>query len=287
MESSAAQTDDEIDLLDLLVVIAENLKLLILGPLFVGICALGTAFTLPQTYESQSTLNPQKPGLNVSGAMLASYIKSFDVLKKAADDIGFEPDSSTQQRIEKLEKLLAVSVGKQDQLVTLKTQGDSPESARLLNESIWKNVLPLTIPRGKDMERLQTQIQAERERLQAGQKLEIETAKKLLSGSASASEATSRLYGELLAANSTRLQAIAALEAQAEGLTLENLTEQPTVPERAIKPKKALIAIAATLGAGMLLLFFVFVRHALRSSSKDPEQAAKLQQIRRALGFKS
>lgn len=84
-----------------------------------------------------------------------------------------------------------------------------------------------------------------------------------------------------------RLQAIAALEAQAEGLTLENLTEQPTVPERAIKPKKALIAIAATLGAGMLLLFFVFVRHALRSSSKDPEQAAKLQQIRRALGFKS
>lgn len=287
MESSAAQTDDEIDLLDLLVVIAENLKLLILGPLFVGICALGIAFTLPQTYESQSTLNPQKPGLNVSGAMLASYIKSFDVLKKAADDIGFEPDSSTQQRIEKLEKLLAVSVGKQDQLVTLKTQGDSPESARLLNESIWKNVLPLTIPRGKDMERLQTQIQAERERLQAGQKLEIETAKKLLSGSASASEATSRLYGELLAANSTRLQAIAALEAQAEGLTLENLTEQPTVPERAIKPKKALIAIAATLGAGMLLLFFVFVRHALRSSSKDPEQAAKLQQIRRALGFKS
>ena len=245
MESSAAQTDDEIDLLDLLVVIAENLKLLILGPLFVGICALGIAFTLPQTYESQSTLNPQKPGLNVSGAMLASYIKSFDVLKKAADDIGFEPDSSTQQRIAKLEKLLAVSVGKQDQLVTLKTQGDSPESARLLNESIWKNVLPLTIPRGKDMERLQTQIQAERERLQAGQKLEIETAK-LLSGSASASEATSRLYGELLAANSTRLQAIAALEAQAEGLTLENLTEQPTVPERAIKPKKALIAIAAT-----------------------------------------
>lgn len=82
MESSAAQTDDEIDLLDLLVVIAENLKLLILGPLFVGICALGIAFTLPQTYESQSTLNPQKPGLNVSGAMLASYIKSFDVLKK-------------------------------------------------------------------------------------------------------------------------------------------------------------------------------------------------------------
>ena len=286
MESSAAQTDDEIDLLDLLVVIAENLKLLILGPLFVGICALGIAFTLPQTYESQSTLNPQKPGLNVSGAMLASYIKSFDVLKKAADDIGFEPDSSTQQRIEKLEKLLAVSVGKQDQLVTLKTQGDSPESARLLNESIWKNVLPLTIPRGKDMERLQTQIQAERERLQAGQKLEIETAK-LLSGSASAPEATSRLYGELLAANSTRLQAIAALEAQAEGLTLENLTAQPTVPERAIKPKTALIAIAATLGAGMLLLFFVFVRHALRNSSKDPERAAKLQQIRRALGFKS
>src|SRR5690606_33483199 len=56
---------DEIDLLDLLVVIAENLKLLFFVPLFVGLVALGIAFVLPKTFASQSMLNTSKPGLDV------------------------------------------------------------------------------------------------------------------------------------------------------------------------------------------------------------------------------
>ena len=47
-------------------------------------------------------------------------------------------------------------------------------------------------------------------------------------------------------------------------------------PEKKSKPKKALIAIIATLAAGFALLLFVFIRQALRNAGQDPEAAQKL-----------
>ena len=66
------------------------------------------------------------------------------------------------------------------------------------------------------------------------------------------------------------------------------MIDAATPPERKTKPKKAMIAVVATLAAGMALLLFVFVRSALRNASADAEQAEKLarlrQSFRRALG---
>lgn len=278
--------DDEIDLLDLLVVIAENLKLLFFVPLFVGLVALGIAFVLPKTFASQSMLNTSKLGLDVSPQALASFIKSTDTLAAVADEMKFATESSHESRLRSLDSRIHVSVGKQDKLVTLKTHAETPEKAQALNAAIWKHVLPLTIPRNTDMERLKTQVKAEKERLNAGEKLEIETAKNLSNGSGR-TESTARLYGELLTANSERLREIATLEAQMEGLTTSNLAQQPTLPEVSIKPKKGLIAITATLAAGFLMLLFIFARHALSNASKAPEQAVKVQRLRQALRLKA
>lgn len=288
MTDSAAPhiEDDEIDLLDLLVVIAENLKLLILAPLLVGLAALGIAFAVPKTFESQSILNTSKPGLNVSPQTLASYIKSTDTLAAVADAVQFQPDASPERRLKALEKRIHVAVGKQDQLVTLTAQAETPQAAQALNTEIWKHVLPLTVPRSTDMARLQAQVKAEKERLSSGEKLETETAK-LLSNGGGSIESTARLYGELLTANSNRLRAIDTLEAQMEGLTTDNLAQQATLPEASIKPKKGLIAIAATLAAGFLVLLFVFARHAFSNASRDPEQAAKVRRLRQAVGLKA
>ena len=42
--------DDEISLLDLLQVVADNLRLLVLGPLVAGLLALGITFAIPPTF---------------------------------------------------------------------------------------------------------------------------------------------------------------------------------------------------------------------------------------------
>lgn len=277
--------DDEIDLLDLLLVVAENVKLLILGPLLVGLVALGIAFALPKTYESQSILNPSKPHLEVPGQVLASLIKSTDTIEAVADATHFEPERSAVQRIKGLEKKIHVTVGKQDQLLTIKTQAQTPEAARALNQAIWDQVLPLTKPRDKDMARLQAQLTAEQKRLVSGEKLEAETAQLIINSKGEA-EGAGRMYGDLLTANSARLHTILALESQMEGLTSENLAQLPTLPEESVKPKKGFIAVAATLATGFILLLFVFARHAFSSAGRDPEKAAKVQRIRRALGLR-
>lgn len=289
--ATSAPAEDEIDLLDLLVVIAENIKLLIFGPLLIGAAALGIAFYLPQTFESQSILVPNQEAAEkntgISGQVLASFLTSADVINAAANDLGLEPDMSTTRRIKAIQKRIRVSVGKQDQLVTLVTQGQTPEAAQALNATLWKHVFPMTLPRPAEMERLRKQLTAEKDRLESGEALEQQTGELLATGKASG-EATSRLYGELLKSNTERLAAIAQLESRMHGLTAaDNWVQQPSLPEEAVAPKKSLIAIAATFGSGFLLLVFVFMRQALRTASNNPEQASKVQRLRKALGFKS
>ena len=50
--------DDEISLLDLLLVVVENLRLLVLGPLAVGLAALGISFTISPTYTAKTQFLP-------------------------------------------------------------------------------------------------------------------------------------------------------------------------------------------------------------------------------------
>ena len=68
---------------------------------------------------------------------------------------------------------------------------------------------------------------------------------------------------------------LAKIDESREGAVIQVLdAAQP--PEKKAKPKKALIAIIATLAAGFALLLFVFIRQALHNANKDPESAQKL-----------
>jgi tyrosine-protein kinase Etk/Wzc len=72
---------------------------------------------------------------------------------------------------------------------------------------------------------------------------------------------------------------IAKIDESREGAVIQILdAAQP--PERKSKPKKALIAIVATLAAGFALLLFVFLRQALKNASKDQESANKLNHLK-------
>lgn len=249
---STETPEDEIDLLDLLIVVADNLKLLIIGPIVAGLVGLAIAFALQPTYESVSILNPVKSGLGpvLPPSVISSFIQSADTLEKVGNQLKIAEEKSATQRLREMEKRVSVSAGKQDGLVTLTTRGPSPEAAQQLNNAMWAHLFPLTLPPPKEMERFKEQIQAERQRLASGVQLEQATAKLLQNGTTS--ESSARLYGELLRSNSDRQQAISKLESQLEGLSAENLTQKPTLPEVAVKPKKPLIAIAAALGFGML-----------------------------------
>jgi uncharacterized protein involved in exopolysaccharide biosynthesis len=61
------------------------------------------------------------------------------------------------------------------------------------------------------------------------------------------------------------------------------VVDAATPPERKSKPKRAMMAVVATLAAGFALLLWVFVRHALRNARQDAESAQKLGLLASAL----
>jgi len=75
---------------------------------------------------------------------------------------------------------------------------------------------------------------------------------------------------------------IARVDESREGAVIQVL-DVAVAPDYKSKPKKALMAVVATLAAGFALLLFVFVRQALRNSGQNPESAAKMQAIAQAL----
>ena len=68
----AAMDEDEISLLDLLQVVVENLRLLILAPLAAGLAALGISFAIAPTYTATVKFLPPQQQQSAAASMLAS-----------------------------------------------------------------------------------------------------------------------------------------------------------------------------------------------------------------------
>ncbi len=78
--------DDEISLLDLVQVVVENLRLLVLGPLLLGLIALGAAFLITPTFTATTRILP--PQQQASGAAgLLQSLGSLGGLASAAGGI--------------------------------------------------------------------------------------------------------------------------------------------------------------------------------------------------------
>ena len=66
------QDDDEISLLDLLQVVVDNLRLLVLGPLLCGLAALGISFAIAPTFTAKTQFLPPQQQQSSAASMLAS-----------------------------------------------------------------------------------------------------------------------------------------------------------------------------------------------------------------------
>jgi tyrosine-protein kinase Etk/Wzc len=71
-QTPALLEEDEISLLDLLQTIVDNLRLLVLGPLAVGLAALGVSFAVPPSYTALTTFLPPQQQQGMAASMLAS-----------------------------------------------------------------------------------------------------------------------------------------------------------------------------------------------------------------------
>ena len=269
---------EEIDLLDILVTLAENIKLLILGPLLVGICALGIAYILPQTFESIAVLKAEQA--------TASLMTTASVLDPVAADLGLTKVDSAEEARKLLREQIKVSVGRNDKLLTLTVSATAPQQAQAIANAVLQQTYVQSRPKGSDLTRLEIQLKDAKARTKSAEDAAGALLKRMESNGAASSTESARGYAELLNVAAAAQNQVAAVQTQLEGVTDAQLIQAPTLPEKASKPKKGLIVIGATLAAGLALMLFVFVRQAVRGAAKDAGAASKMARIRRALALR-
>lgn len=281
-------SEEEVGLLDMLVVLVQNAKLLVLGPLLASVVVFGGAYFWPKTFESTSILAVEKAGMDnsVTAVYVSSLMTSASILDPIAHDLRLTEHRTVEEARRLLLTRVKPSVGRQDKLLTLVTEGSSPERARELNEAILSAIYAQTLPRGNDLIRMQKRLTVERQLLNDSNAL-LATLARQISRGGEKGENVARSYSELLKGQSERQALVQSLEARLEGLSSADLVQAPTTPERAARPKKVLVAIMAALAVGIGLCIWVFVRQAWRNAEADPVTAQKLAIVRGSFGRKA
>ena len=363
--------DDEISLLDLLQTIVDNLRLLVLGPLAVGLAALGISFAVAPTFTATVKFLPPQQQQSAAASMLASLgglgglAGAATGLKNPADQyLAFMKSNSVQdslierfqlqERYEtkfKVDTRMALTgstraTGGKDGLISVEIDDKDPQfAADLANahvEELQKLLGKLAVTEAQ-----QRRMFFEKQLGQAKDKMvaaELALRATGVSGSALKSNPTSAVavvaglqaqvtvqevkvgamrgylaetapdfkqamnelanlraqlarqekdqpaasgqgdyvakyrefkYQETLFDLFAKQFEVAKIDESREGAVIQVL-DAAQAPERKAKPKKALIAIIATLAAGFALLLFVFIRQALRNASQDSESAQKI-----------
>ena len=373
--------DDEISLLDLLQTTAENIRLLVLGPLAVGLAALGISFAITPTFTATTVFMPPQQQQSGAAAMLAglgalgglagaatglknpndqfvAFLKSNAVedalinrfklmdryeaefkadARKALEgnskissgkdglitvdvddkDPAFAADLANAY-VDELGKLLdrlAVTEAQQrrvffeKQLLGAKdglTKAEQALQATGVNSSALKTKPEVAVAA---VAQIQAQIAAQEVKLASMRGYLTESApdfkqaqtelfalRAQLSKAESATSPTAQgssdyvaryrdfMYYQTLFELFAKQFEMAKLDEAREGAVIQ-VVDVAQPPERKSKPKKALIAVLATLASGFALLLFVFVRQAVRNGSESEETALKLKKISQALRF--
>ncbi|MEC5212826.1 uncharacterized protein involved in exopolysaccharide biosynthesis [Polaromonas sp. CG_9.5] len=275
-----SDADVEVGLLDVLVTLAENVKLLVMGSLIVGLCALGIGFMLPQTYQSVAVLQAEQP--------TASLMVTAVVLDPVIDALGLAKDDTVEDARIKLRQQIKSAVGRNDKLLTLTVSARTAQQAQAIASAVLRQTFQESRPKGSVRTRLEAQLAEVKVRLKNAQDASQGLLNRLESSGAGVKGGAelARGYAELLNVSGAAQGQISTLETQLEGLTDAQLVQFPTLPQKASQPKKGLIAIGATLAAGLALLLFIFTRQALRNTTQNDTSSAKLLRIRKSLGLR-
>ena len=281
--------DGRSNMLDLLLALVENAKLLILGPVVAGLATLAVTFLLPQKFVSEAILALPAPTSNggQSAAQVASLMRSPLVLDPviAAFDLA-KGKSSNIARRDFAENIKAM-VGK-DGLLRLELTGPSPDQAQTLANAVIDAWLKTTKPAEQDRRDLETRLSYAKSSLDGVTALLTRLSKEsagYLAQPLSRGEAGPTLssFGEL---QTRYLTDVLVLTRALRGQSRDVVIQAPTLPVESSSPKKAQITGLAVLAASFALLLWVPVRRSWQVLAARPQSQDKLTRLSAALKLK-
>jgi hypothetical protein len=269
--------------LDLLLVLAGNAKLLLLGPLVAGLFALALSYLLPQKYVSEAILviPIATGGTAQPTAQAASLMRSPLVLDPVIVAFDLSKGRSVNLARQEFAEAVKASVGK-DGLLRLAVTGPSAAQSQALANAVIDAWVKTTKPAEQDRKDIETRLSYAKTSLDGVTALVARLSKE--SGSYLAQPLSRGEAGATLASvgdlQSRYVNEVLNLTRSLQGLSRDVVVQPPTLPTEHVSPKKSMIAILAALGTGFALLLWVFMRQSWRALATRPEAADKLDRLR-------
>lgn len=272
--------DDEISLLDLLTTLTENLRLLVLGPILVGVLGLGVAFVLPATFESRLVLRFDAAPKGLSNEAAATLAHSEDVLLALLPSAPWVNQTGSRTvALNDMRGLIQINQNKKDSTLSAITKAPSAAQAQALGQALIAQLREKSLPRGNQLVELQNLERAALAMLTELDQLMPALVKQITGKQADTDNAT-RSYTLLLQQREAAQRTVAEVKLRLRPFGDEVIVQSPTLPDKPVQPKKGLIAIISGLAAGFCLLLFVLVRQAVRNAAKNPDDASRLATIK-------
>jgi capsular polysaccharide biosynthesis protein len=270
---------DEISLLDIAVVIAENWIMLLVGPIMAGALALAVVST-----HSSISYNAQAEVILPEDA--APLLRSEAVISHAQAKAGNEVEQLKRLALNTLRSKRVPDT----EIYQLELSSSDAQVAHASLEAVIEALIVSSAPSQEKMIELDREISRTSARLAL-----VERALNSLSEPEPTLDAEDGLnlgldavaLVSLLDSQQYHYDTLDKLQLQKQStVTPESVITSVNVSTVEARPSK-LIAVAAAIGVGVVLLVFAFIREGLRGAARDPEQSQKLSRIRKAFGFKA
>ena len=279
-------------LLDMLITVAENLRLLIVGPLLAGFLALGFGSQLtkqitseailvlsvaaPTAGASLSAMPPIAAVSTYSPAQVATMMTLPLILDQVIGDLDLSNGRPQHVVRKELAAQIKATVGK-DGLLRVEVTAGTPQDAQKIGRTAIDAWIKSTIPKGAQRSDLEKRLEYAKNSLVAIDRL----LKRLMSeGSVELNKSLTRndsgnsiiSIGEL---QSRYFSDVLSIPHLLNGVSSEVVKQPPSLPSEPVAPRKTLIVLLAVLLTGSVLVVWVFIRKSWLAALQKPEAAKK------------
>jgi capsular polysaccharide biosynthesis protein len=282
------QEDDETEMLDLLLIVAENLRLLIMGAVIAGLLTLAWLYTKPREFVSQAQLlipSPSSPTLTPTLMMtppqtapqvVAIMTSSPVVLEPVIESLGLQQGLPLEAARKALSNHIKASISKEG-LLRLDVTSDTPQKAQTIANAVIDAWLKTTKATASERPLLEERYASTQKNLKS-----VNTLLERLAADGAVSQ-TNRITRGEVGANIVILSELQAkyltdsmfAYRELNGFSRDVVIQAPTLPVAPVSQRKDVFVALAVVGAILMLLLFIFMRKAWRTAAADPETARK------------
>jgi len=262
--------------IDLLLLIAENVRSILLVALLAGAIGAAYRYSVPASFESVTI---------VKGAAAATpvLVTSPTLLVPVVRELGLEKGRAVGDAVEDLRGRIRVAFNPREEMATISVRWHTNEGAQRVAMAVWRRLALHSGPQGSEKAKLEQQLRDVQTR-----SAEVSAAINLLRGrleqpSSPGGAEVAQGYALLIQTARTLATESARLEKQLLGLDDSALVQPPTLPVRPVGAGVWLVGAVAALVGGIGYTVLLLLKGWLAHVFSDQESTEKLRRVRNAL----